>query len=78
MYRVLHFFHDLQDNNYVYNPGDVFPHEGLQVSEERIAELSGPDNKQHKPLIAKVEEEPAEEEPKKAAPKRTAKKAAAE
>ena len=78
MYKVLHFFHDLKDNNYVYNPGDVFPREGLQVTEERIAELSGPDNKQHKPLITKVEEEPVEEEPKKAAPKRTAKKAAAE
>lgn len=56
MYEVIHYFTDLQDNEFPYNPGDVFPREGVEVSEERLAELSGSNNKQHKPLIKKVEE----------------------
>lgn len=55
MYEVIHYFTDLQDNEFPYNPGDVFPREGMEVSEERLAELSGSNNKQHKPLIKKVE-----------------------
>lgn len=56
MYEVIRFFTDLQDNGYPYNPGDIFPREGMEASEERIAELSGSNNRQHKPLIKKVEE----------------------
>ena len=73
MYKVLHYFVDLQDQNHPYNVGDTFPRSGLQVTEERLAELSGPNNLQKKPLIAFAEE--ATEELKKAAPKRRAKKA---
>lgn len=57
MYEVIHYFTDLQDNEYPYNVGDIFPHDGLTVSEERLKELSGSNNKQHKPLIKLVEEE---------------------
>lgn len=57
MYEVIHYFTDLQDNEYPYNVGDIFPRDGLEVSEERLKELSGNENKQHKPLIKLVEEE---------------------
>ena len=68
MYKVKHFFTDLQDNSYPYNVGDIFPREGVTVTEDRLEELSGSDNKQGKPLIEKVEETP-----KKAAKKATKK-----
>lgn len=57
MYEVIHYFTDLQDNEYPYNVGDIFPRDGLTVSDERLKELSGSNNKQHKPLIKFVEEE---------------------
>lgn len=55
-YKVIRYFTDLQDNNYPYNAGDIFPREGLEVSKERIEELAGRDNKQGAPLIRKIEE----------------------
>lgn len=57
MYKVIHFFTDLQDFEHPYNVGDKFPRDGLTVSEKRLKELSGSNNKQHKPLIKFVEEE---------------------
>lgn len=63
MYTVIKHFVDLQDGNYSYEAGDTFPREGLNVSEERIAELSGSENLQKTPLI----------QPKKAPAKRTKK-----
>lgn len=62
MYKVTKLFADLKDNNHVYNPGDVYPREGLTVTDERIKELSGSENKRGEPLIALVEEKPAETE----------------
>lgn len=56
MYKVIHYFTDLQDDNHEYNVGDTFPRIGLEVSDKRIQELAGSDNKQYKPLIEKVEE----------------------
>ena len=62
MYKVLKHFFDLQDNNYLYDPEDAncntYPRKGLEPTEERIAELSGSDNKIGCPLIAKVEKKP--------------------
>lgn len=55
-YKVIHYFTDLQDFNHPYKVGDTFPHLGVKVSEERLKELSGKNNKQGKPLIQKVEE----------------------
>ena len=54
MYKVIKYFIDLQDNNYPYNAGDTFPRSGLTVSDERLAELAGSENKQGVPLIELV------------------------
>lgn len=54
MYKVIHYFTDLQDDNHEYNVGDTFPRIGLEVSDKRIRELAGSDNKQYKPLIEEV------------------------
>ncbi len=55
MYKVIAYFTDLQDKNHEYNVGDIYPREGLEVKPERIAELSGSENKQGKPLIVQAE-----------------------
>ena len=68
MYRVIVFFTDLQDNNQPYTVGDTFPREGLEVSADRLAELSGCDNLRKMPLIELVEEAP---KPKKRSKKTT-------
>lgn len=60
MYRVIKFFTDLQDNEYAYNVGDVYPRQGVVVSGERIAELASSENKQRTPLIEAVDEPEAE------------------
>lgn len=54
MYKTFIYFEDLQDENHAYNPGDEFPREGLEVSEERLEELSTDKNRRKKPLIKKV------------------------
>lgn len=64
MYKVIEYFTDLQDNGYAYNTGDIFPREGLEVSEERFAELASSKNKRRKPLIEEIPEDTAEAEPK--------------
>lgn len=56
MYKVIKYFTDLQDNNHAYNVGDIFPHDGLVVSEKRLLELSTNTNRRRIPLIEKVEE----------------------
>lgn len=56
MYKVISYFTDLQDFNHPYKVGDEFPRLGLKVTEARLQELAGSNNKQGKPLIAKVEE----------------------
>lgn len=53
-YEVIKYFTDLQDNNHPYKVGDIFPRQGKEVTKERIAELSGSNNKQHTPLIKEV------------------------
>lgn len=57
-YEVIHRFEDLQDKRHLYNVGDIFPHNELNVSEERLKELSTTANRQRKPLIKAIEEEP--------------------
>ena len=67
MYKVIKKFHDLQDATktkngmiyHEYNVGDKFPRKGMDVSEERLEELAGSDNKHGVPLIELVEEEAA-------------------
>lgn len=55
-YRVIKRFIDLQDKNYAYNEGDAFPRDGVTVSQERIDELSGSENKRGVPLIEEIKE----------------------
>lgn len=55
MYEVIRDFTDLKDNEHPYSAGDIFPHDGLEVSEERIKELSSSQNLQKRPLIKKIE-----------------------
>lgn len=62
MFKVIKYFTDLEDNRYPYHVGDTFPHKGMEVSEERLAELSSDRNKRGIPLIKKVETEEAETE----------------
>lgn len=57
-YEVIHFFTDLQDFDHPYHPGDEFPRVGTKVSDARIKELSGNNNRQRKPLIKEAEDEP--------------------
>lgn len=56
MYKVIKFFTDLQDNGYAYSVGDVFPREGVDVSFNRLEELSSDKNKRGIPLIEFIEE----------------------
>ena len=58
MYRVIKSFTDLQDNNYAYYVGDTFPHNGVEVGAERIAELASDKNRLGVPLIEEVAEKP--------------------
>lgn len=60
MYRVVKFFTDLQDGDHPYHVGDSFPREGVEVTEERIRELSGRYNRQGVPLIEYEDEEDQE------------------
>ena len=59
MYKVIHYFTDLQDDGYAYNVGDEFPHKGMTVTKERIAELAGRENKQGVSLIVEVKQKRA-------------------
>ena len=64
MYKVIHYFEDLQDHNHPYNIGDTFPRDGMKVSESRLYELASGENRLERPLIqyeedsAKVEKKP--------------------
>lgn len=55
MYKVIHSFYDLQDENRGYLPGDIYPREGLPVSAERLQELSTDKNRRGFPVIEKVD-----------------------
>ena len=59
MYRVIEYFTDLQDDDHEYRTGDIFPREGLKVSEARLAELASAENLRGIPLIELVEPEKA-------------------
>ena len=58
MYKVIKSFTDLQDNNHAYYVGDTFPHDGVDVDAERIAELKSDKNRLGVPLIEEVAEKP--------------------
>ena len=75
-YRVLKDFTDLQDNRYLYKVGDTYPRNGLTVTAERIAELSGKSNRRGIPLIEEVREQAEKSEPVEDAPKKRGRKKA--
>lgn len=54
MYKVIKYFEDLKDNRHPYKMGDIFPRNGLEVSESRFDELSGDKNRRGEPLIFEV------------------------
>lgn len=62
MYKVIKFFTDLHDDHYPYNVGDTFPRERIAVTEERLKELAGKENKQGEPLIQPIEDDEPEHE----------------
>lgn len=57
MYKAIKYFVDLQDNRHSYNAGDTFPRDGLEVSRDRIVELSTAINKRNEPLITFIQDE---------------------
>ncbi len=58
MYRVIHKFYDLKDNNHAYYVGDTFPRNGVDVDAGRIAELASDKNRLGVPLIEEVADKP--------------------
>lgn len=54
-------FVDLEDGHYMYHKGDIYPREGLNVSEERIMQLLSTQNKAHKSFLERVAEQTNEE-----------------
>lgn len=62
MYRVVKFFTDLQDGDHPYHVGEAFPRDGVEVTGERIKELSGQENRQGVPLIEYTGEQDSEQE----------------
>lgn len=63
MYKAISYFKDMKDNMHPYNPGDIFPRDGLKVDAKRLEELSTDKNRRGKPVIELVKEEEAEEKP---------------
>ena len=57
MYRVIKAFTDLKASH-VYYVGDNFPHNGVEVDAERIAELASDKNRLGVPLIEEIVEKP--------------------
>ena len=57
MYRVIKAFTDLEASH-VYYVGDTFPHNGVEVDAERIAELASDKNRLGVQLIEEIVEKP--------------------
>ena len=55
MYKVIKRFYDLNENH-SYSVGDTFPHNGVDVDAERIAELASDKNRLCVPLIEEIVE----------------------
>lgn len=55
-YIVIKRWHDLQDNNHQYQPGDIYPRKGLEPTKKRCDELISTSNKRKICLIKEVED----------------------
>ena len=53
-YKVVKTFKDAQDDNFMYHVGDKYPHDGMEVTPERIEELASKENRRGEPLIEEV------------------------
>lgn len=81
MYKVIRSFTDNQDSSHAYREGDIFPRDGLMVSQDRVESLASSNNRRGVPLIvcvedrqecvSEVKEEPQEQEPSLNTPKKT-------
>ena len=58
MYKVIKKFRDMQDGFHAYSVGDTFPHNGVEVDVERIAELASGKNRLGVPLIEEITPKP--------------------
>lgn len=56
MYKVIKKFVDLQDNNFKYDVGDVYPRDGVSALPSRVKELASNKNKLGTPLIEEIME----------------------
>lgn len=54
MFKVIHKFKDLEDNNHIYSDNDIYPYDLKDVSFERIKELASKNNKIGTNLIKKL------------------------
>lgn len=54
-------FVDLEDGHHIYCKGDIYPREGLNVSDERIMQLLSTQNKARKSFLERVAEQTNEE-----------------
>ncbi|HDC9085182.1 TPA: Rho termination factor N-terminal domain-containing protein [Staphylococcus aureus] len=61
MYKVVEYFEDAQDNRHPYHEGDIYPRDGLEVSEERFTELSTTNNRRNLIAIKLVEDKQLEQ-----------------
>lgn len=59
-YVVIKAFTDLQDGRHEYHAGDSFPRTGAKVSQGRLDELSGKENKRKTPLIKEIKDNDAD------------------
>ena len=69
MYKVIKPFTDLQDSNYKYEIGDIYPRKGLNVLQSGINELASNKNLQKTPLIEEIPEKVDEPKKKKSVEK---------
>lgn len=56
MYRAVTYFVDRLDGNHAYKPGDIFPRQGIEVSEERINQLLTGNNNANLVVIEEVKD----------------------
>lgn len=54
MYKAIENFTDLQDNNYAYRVGDIYPREGYSPTTERISRLASRYNKRGRAVIEEI------------------------
>lgn len=54
IYIVINGFQDNNESRDIYRPGDIYPGEGLESTEERIKELSTKDNRMGYPFIKRA------------------------